>query len=225
MWTFMLVIVYFVLATTISAHGCLLYSKQHAFISEERHEYIRRDIEESNPEAETCRTDVHKDSAKWQGQRKQGNIEQRAGFWGYAMQIIYQTCAGAVLLTDIVFWCVIVPFLSNGHLRLSMFMGCMHSLNLVFLLIDTALNNLQFPWFRMAYFIIWSCTYVILQWILHACGLSWWPYPFLELDTPWAPLWYIIMALIHIPCYGLYALVVKAKNMLFSRWFPHAFIK
>lgn len=89
-----------------------------------------------------------------------------------------------------------------------------------------------FPWFRAAYFVIWSCVYVTVQWILHACGMSWygqftpspffffffchfqsvkyflssdvlveelfnlswfsprWPYPFLDLDTPWAPLWY-----------------------------------
>lgn len=31
-----------------------------------------------------------------------------------------QTCGGAVILTDIVFWCIIVPFLSNSHLGLNM---------------------------------------------------------------------------------------------------------
>lgn len=34
--------------------------------------------------------------------------------------ILLQTCGGAVILTDIVFWCVIVPFLSNTHLGLNM---------------------------------------------------------------------------------------------------------
>ncbi|KAH8517166.1 hypothetical protein H0E87_005204 [Populus deltoides] len=67
-------------------------------------------------------------------------------------------------------------------------MGCMHSLNAVFLLLDTALNSLPFPWFRLAYFVQWSCLYVIFQWVIHACGFTWWPYPFLELNTPWAPL-------------------------------------
>lgn len=81
-------------------------------------------------------------------------------------------------------------------------MGCMHTLNAVFLLVDTFLNNLvmcksimclllcfhmhaslnyisfqKFPWFRMAYFVLWSCIYVIFQWILHACGFTWWGYP------------------------------------------------
>lgn len=31
-----------------------------------------------------------------------------------------------------------------------------------------------FPWFRMAYFVLWSSIYVAFQWILHACGFSWW---------------------------------------------------
>lgn len=33
---------------------------------------------------------------------------------------VLQTSAGAVVLTDIVFWIVIVPFLSNTHLGLNM---------------------------------------------------------------------------------------------------------
>ena len=31
-----------------------------------------------------------------------------------------QTCAGAVILTDVVFWSIIVPLLSNSHLRLNL---------------------------------------------------------------------------------------------------------
>ncbi|THU55943.1 hypothetical protein C4D60_Mb11t11970 [Musa balbisiana] len=130
-----------------------------------------------------------------------------------------QTSAGAVALTDIVFWGLLVPFLSVEHFKLDLLMGCMHSLNFVFLLLDTALNSLPFPWFRMAYFVLWSCIYVIFQWILHACGFSWWPYRFLELSTPWAPLWYFCLALLHVPCYGLYSLLVTAKNTLFPKFF------
>ncbi|KAF9669218.1 hypothetical protein SADUNF_Sadunf14G0085000 [Salix dunnii] len=136
-----------------------------------------------------------------------------------------QTCAGAVVLTDIVFWCLIVPFLSNTHLGLNALMGCIHSLNAVFLVLETVLNNLPFPWFRIAYFVQWSCLYAIFQWIIHACGFTWWPYSFLELNTPWAPLWYFLVAVIHIPCYGIYALIFKAKNTFFPRLFPRAFVR
>ncbi|KAF5177115.1 transmembrane protein [Thalictrum thalictroides] len=153
-------------------------------------------------------------------ENEEDNVKERAGFWGYLMLIVYQTCAGAVMLTDIVFWGLLLPFQSEGQFVLTLLIGCMHGVNLLFLLLDTALNNLPFPWFRMAYFVFWSCTYIIFQWTLHARGISWWPYAFLELSTPWAPVWYLAIALIHIPCYGFYVLVVKLKISLFSKLFP-----
>ncbi|KAJ6390323.1 hypothetical protein OIU77_024527 [Salix suchowensis] len=118
-WTFMLIMIYFALGTVM------------------------------DEEEDGTATSITYKEKKSEGTIKSGThcaeeaIRERAGFWGYLMQIIYQTCAGAVILTDIIFWCVIVPFLSNSHLGLNALMGCMHSLNAVFLLIDTALNSLR----------------------------------------------------------------------------------
>ncbi|KAF3436590.1 hypothetical protein FNV43_RR23682 [Rhamnella rubrinervis] len=189
-WTFALVIVYFALGTIVSAYGCWLSSNKSPPENGARTEFLRRDFEEV------------KGTIRLQSHHAQEAIQERAGFWGYFMLIAFQTSAGAVILTDVVFWCIIVPFISNSHLGLNLLMGCMHTLNAAFLLLDTALNSLPFPWFRLAYFVIWSCAYVIFQWVIHACGSSWWPYPFLELNTPWAPLWYFCLALVHIPCQG-----------------------
>ncbi|KAJ6338650.1 hypothetical protein OIU76_008170 [Salix suchowensis] len=143
-WTFMLIMIYFALGTVMSAYGCWVSFKQPA-VSEhgEKSVFLKRDEEEDG----TATSITYKEK-KSEGTIKLGihcaeeAIRERAGFWGYLMQIIYQTCAGAVILTDIIFWCVIVPFLSNSHLGLNALMGCMHSLNAVFLLIDTALNSL-----------------------------------------------------------------------------------
>ncbi|XP_058083343.1 uncharacterized protein LOC131231229 isoform X1 [Magnolia sinica] len=222
-WTFTLVIVYFALGTVISAHGCWMYSN-HLMENEESGGFLKTDSESKSTTA-TFRTNKIRGTIKVQSRHQQEEIERRAGFWGYLMQSIYQTCAGAAMLTDIVFWGLIVPFLSIEHFSLNMLMGCMHVLNALFLLLDTALNSMPFPWFRLAYFVLWSCLYVIFQWVLHACGFTWWPYPFLELSTPWAPLWYFCLALVHIPCYGFYAIIVKLKNSTFPRLFPHAYIK
>ncbi|TYI69392.1 hypothetical protein E1A91_D08G152300v1 [Gossypium mustelinum] len=217
-WTFALVMVYFGLGTVISAYGCWVCLNTPLPENGARAEFLKSDVEESRTEnSVTYKENNVRDKFRLQS--------QRAGFWGYLMQTIYQTCAGAVILTDIVFWCVIVPFLSNSHLGLNTLMGCMHTLNAVFLILDTLLNSLPFPWFRLAYFVQWSCLYVVFQWVLHACGFTWWPYPFLELNTPWAPLWYFALALVHIPCYGMYALIVKAKNSILPRLFPHAFVR
>ncbi|PNX62801.1 hypothetical protein L195_g053172, partial [Trifolium pratense] len=64
----------------------------------------------------------------------------------------------------------------------------MHSVNAVLLLGETSLNCMSFPVFRFAYFILWTVTFVIFQWIIHAAVSLWWPYPFLDLSSPYAPL-------------------------------------
>lgn len=202
-WTFTLVDIYFVIGTIISAHGCWMQLKRGSLVDEEANRFLRREVQENNHVQEVN--------------------EKRPGFWGYAMQIVYQTSAGAAILTDIVFWGLLVP--TSGDFTIDGIMVCMHSLNAIFLLCDTLLNSLPFPWFRMSYFVFWSCAFVVFQWILHICGFTWWPYPFLELATPWAPAWYIAMAVVHVPCYFLYWLLVKAKNSFFPKWFPHAYIK
>ncbi|KAH0663980.1 hypothetical protein KY290_029874 [Solanum tuberosum] len=198
-WTFALVGIYFALGTFISARGCWLYT--------------------TNPLSQRGETDKFLRTAA-----EQNTSEQRLGLLENLMLIIYQISAGAVMLTDIVFWCLLLPFMTGENFKLTLLIGLMHSVNAIFLLLDSVLSNLQFTWFGITYFILWSCSYIVFQWSLHVCCLSWWPYPFLELNTPWAPLWYFGMALVHIPCYGLYALLIKAKDQIFSRLFPQAFL-
>lgn len=142
-----------------------------------------------------------------------------AGVWGYIIQILFQTCAGAAMLTDLVFWLVIYPFMTSKDFRLDIFTVGMHSVNAVLLLGETSLNCMSFPVFRFAYFILWTATFVIFQWIVHAVVSLWWPYPFLDLSSPYAPLWYLAVGIMHIPCYGFFALIVKLKHLWLSRLF------
>ncbi|XP_057790396.1 uncharacterized protein LOC131007259 [Salvia miltiorrhiza] len=153
------------------------------------------------------------------------DMEEKLGFLENLLQIIYQTSAGAVMLTDIVFWCLLLPFMSGENFKLTLLIGCMHSVNAVFLIIESAVNRMPFTWFGLIYFVLWSCSYVVFQWAIHACCVKWWPYPFLDLSTPWAPLWYLALALVHIPCYGLYVLLTKAKHAVFSTWFTRSFVR
>ncbi|THG18748.1 hypothetical protein TEA_012451 [Camellia sinensis var. sinensis] len=99
----------------------------------------------------------------------------------------------AVILTDCVFWIIIVPILELKDYNLNFLIISMHTTNAVFLLGDTALNSLRFPWFRISYFILWTSFYVVFQWIVHASVSLWWPYPFLDLSSPFSPLWYVII--------------------------------
>ncbi|XP_047981933.1 uncharacterized protein LOC125223028 [Salvia hispanica] len=180
-WTFVLVLVYFGIATLISIQGCMKPGEKES--------------------------------------------DEKLGFLEHLMQIIYQTSAGASMITDIVFWCLLLPFMLGESFQLTLLIGSMHSVNAVFLILESALNRMPFTWFGLIYFILWSCSYVVFQWAIHACCVKWWPYPFLDLSTPWAPLWYLALALVHVPFYGLYVWLTKAKHKAFSTWFPNAFMR
>ncbi|OEL19920.1 hypothetical protein BAE44_0019062 [Dichanthelium oligosanthes] len=121
--------------------------------------------------------------------------QEIAGFWGYLFQIMFQILIGT------------------------------HSINVVFLVGDAALNKLHFPWFRIAYFLLWTGIFVNVQWIIHANVSTWWPYPFLDLTFPEAPIWYLVVALLHFPCYALFILVLRLKHSVLESWFPQTYVK
>ncbi|KAH1259127.1 hypothetical protein GmHk_03G008674 [Glycine max] len=165
-WTFILVTIYFALGTIVSAYGCWRFFNKPVIHNGAKAEFLRRDVEE------TISTNLIT-SNKLESRYVEEDFQQRAGFWGFVMQTIYQ----------------------------------------------------PFPWFRVSYFVLWSCGYVIFQWVIHAFGFKWWPYPFLELNNKWAPIWYLCLAVIHAPCHMACIIwIVRAKNTILPRLFPRAFL-
>nr|XP_029124385.1 uncharacterized protein LOC105058816 [Elaeis guineensis] len=220
-WTFVLVTVYFGLGSLLSVYGCHQYLNK---VGADKPDPERPDAERGTFMAPTIEENPNMHGAvKISGFHEEDNTREIAGFWGYVFQIIYQTNAGAVMLTDCVFWLIIFPFLAIKDYNLNFLLIGMHSVNAVFLLADTALNSSRFPWFRIAYFLLWTAIYVIFQWVVHACISIWWPYPFLDLSSPHAPIWYFVVALMHIPCYAVFPLIIKLKHILLSRWFPRSY--
>ncbi|KAL2515325.1 hypothetical protein Fot_29296 [Forsythia ovata] len=219
-WTFTLITIYFGLGSLLSINGCYQYHKmggdkfdnEHLDAEHGSHRYSAS-ARNSNPSSNTKGIDLNQEHP----------VRQIAGFWGYIFQIIFQMNAGAVILTDTVFWLIIVPFLAIKDYNLNFLIINMHSINAVFLIGDTALNCLRFPWFRIGYFFLWTSVYVVVQWIVHACIPLWWAYPFLDLSSPFSPLWYSTVALMHIPCYGIFVLIMKMKHYLLSKWFPQSY--
>ncbi|KAK8536979.1 hypothetical protein V6N13_041933 [Hibiscus sabdariffa] len=220
-WTFTLITIYFGLGSLLSMHGCYQYQKR---VSGDKVDNVELDAEQGNDASAASGETSNTGEKNVNPEPPEGHfVRQRAGPWGYVFQIIFQMNAGAVLLTDCVFWFIIVPFLAIKDYNLSVLAINMHTINAVFLLGDTALNCLRFPCFRIAYFFLWTVIYVIFQWLVHACVNIWWPYPFLDLSSSYAPLWYFSVALMHFPCYGAFALVIKLKHRVFSRWFPESY--
>ncbi|KAK9050935.1 hypothetical protein SSX86_027560 [Deinandra increscens subsp. villosa] len=208
-WTFVLVTFYFGLASSLSIYGCYQYWKKaddnninHVGIDAKRAASAAPLIEESlvpqhMPMKSNNIGEIH--------------AHKKAGKWAYFCQIVFQICAGAVGLTDSVFWFIIYPFLTPATYKLTYLNISLHSVNMIFLLIDVILNRLRFPFFRIAYFVLWTCIFVIFQWILHACVSIRWPYIFLDLSSPYAPIWYLGVGLILLPAFGIFALIVKSE--------------
>ncbi|GAA0168690.1 hypothetical protein LIER_23351 [Lithospermum erythrorhizon] len=238
-WTFALITIYFALGSVLSMYGCFQYHNKVGGLGIQTENFdeengahgaskiIGSQRFDSEHGAYAVSTRMQQDDAGNSTGKSLGPIEepprQIAGFWGYIFQIIFQMNAGAVMLTDCIFWFILVPFLALRDYNLNFLIINMHSINAVFLLGETALNSLRFPWFRIAYFFLWTSVYVIFQWVVHACISIWWPYPFLDLENSFSPIWYLSVGLMHIPCYGLFVLIIKAKHTLMLKYFPHTY--
>ncbi|KAL1539349.1 hypothetical protein AAHA92_27978 [Salvia divinorum] len=202
-WTFTLVTIYFGIASSLSILGCLRCcitretKGDHSIVADAEHGLFV-------PPPDTTKTSSN-DS--------HNPTPVTPSITEYAFQIIFQICAGAVMLTDSVYWLV----LYSKEDDITFLVVCMHSMNAVFLLGDTILNALSFPFFRIAYFALWTCVFVIFQWIIHACVSMSWPYTFLDLSSPYAPLWYLGVGLMQIPLYGIFSLIFKIKQRYLSR--------
>ncbi|XP_038885240.1 uncharacterized protein LOC120075696 isoform X2 [Benincasa hispida] len=198
-WTFTLVTLYFGLATSFSIYGCCRKcndsgsSTEHTNLDAERGSYVPPTLGVESPDVAN--------TAKSLNSHEYFHTRKAAGVGGYAFQIIFQISAGAVILTDIVFWFILYPYLLSRSRGLSF----------------------RYPFFRIGYFVLWTGIFVIFQWILHACVSMPWPYPFLDLSPPSAPLWYAGVGLMNVPCFGVFALVIKMKQSLLPKLFPRSF--
>lgn len=211
-WTFALITFYFGFGILLSVYGCYQNYKISTDVLNVQPTGI--DAEEGYRQPLTGKAANH---------NKRCHVSQAAGVSSYLFQVIFQISGGAVMLTDCVYWTIIFPFLTIKDYNLSFMTVNLHTLNALLLLGDTVLNSLRFPWFRISYFILWTSAYVIFQWALHASISTWWPYPFLDLSSTNAPLSYLFLALMHLPCYGIFALIVKSKHNLLSKWFPNSY--
>ncbi|EFJ11407.1 hypothetical protein SELMODRAFT_126260 [Selaginella moellendorffii] len=172
-WTFTLTVVYFALASLVSGKG-MFCNRGRETDTAQSVSLLKGSPEEagvSSPRASTAPE------------------ETNAGCLGYLLQILFQISAPAVLLTDAMFWLVLVPLVIPSGFRNNFLNINVHGINALFILTEFMVNTMPFPWFRCAYFTLWSVAYTLFLWIMHATGVSWWPYPFLDITTASAPIW------------------------------------
>ncbi|XP_057774562.1 uncharacterized protein LOC130993623 isoform X6 [Salvia miltiorrhiza] len=192
-WTFTLVTFYFGLGSSLSIHGSLRCRHE---VEPDRDSYISTSAEHGS--YVPPQLGEHEDmpsQTRSSNCRDEPNCRTAASIFGYILQIVFQMSAGAVMLTDSVFWLVLYPSLIARGYRLSF----------------------RFPFFRMAYFVLWTCMFVLFQWIIHVCVSIRWPYPFMDLSSPYAPLWYLGIGLLAFLCYGICFFIFRVKQCYLSR--------
>jgi hypothetical protein len=146
-------------------------------------------------------------------------MEEEASLEGYITQCVFQAVYPAAILTDLVYWGLLIPVFLPAGLHHGFVDLNMHAVNLVLLTIEFALNSLRFPWFRLSYFILWSSAYCFLQWTVHTTGITnWWPYPFMNVDSPYAPAWYSAIIFFHAICAVICLLLALVKLSIWYRF-------
>lgn len=216
-WTFALLILYFALA---SRQSLLHFLEERSFLEVNRIRPPKRSAEDRELLDEDREASEEKLTVP-ELPFARGSEEKReaAGVEGYFTQCVFQALLPAVLLTDIVYWCLLVPFVLPPEFHHSFIDLNMHAANIVLLLIEFSLNSLRFPWFRISYLIFWSAAYSTFQWTLYTTGISHhWPYPFMNVDTPYAPAWYLFIIVFHGICYAICLLLALAKQSVWSRY-------
>ncbi|KAL4307280.1 hypothetical protein AHAS_Ahas16G0262500 [Arachis hypogaea] len=187
-WTFTSVTIYFACGCVLSVYGCYQYKTSTFSTSNVNFARIDVDQERNMPfmHHEVANLSRMEDHADTLVEMHRGSVTATLSC---LFRVLFQMNAGAVMLTDCVYWFIIFPFLTLKDYDWNFMTVNMHTLNVILLLGDTALNCLQVPWTGMSFFVLWTGAFVIFQWIIHACVPIWWPYPFLDLSLPLAPLW------------------------------------
>ncbi|KAG8384844.1 hypothetical protein BUALT_Bualt04G0160600 [Buddleja alternifolia] len=108
-WTFTLVTIYFGLGSLLSIHGCFHHlrsnssNKFHASEDSEQGLYVPLKNGGNKTGVKLLESLDH--PGKF-------HILVTSRFWGYLFQVLFQMTAGAVTITDLVYWCLIFPFIT-----------------------------------------------------------------------------------------------------------------
>ncbi|OQS05405.1 hypothetical protein THRCLA_20632 [Thraustotheca clavata] len=155
-------------------------------------------------------------------------------YWLWALFDIENISRHRKLLLDVVFsnsilvacvvWLILYPLAQKAHsidVLLNWRSYIQHGINVPLL-------GIEFFWFEsepvlpmsnsgIAIIALFSISYAIAACIFHyAFKTGYWPYPFLELDTPYAPLWYALLLILHFIAFGFVKVISIVRHRRFK---------
>ncbi|KDO18517.1 hypothetical protein SPRG_16122 [Saprolegnia parasitica CBS 223.65] len=116
---------------------------------------------------------------------------------GAALNGLFDICFANSLLVIVVYW----GLLYNPNMRWYSYIQ--HGGNTLLFLIEFALNGFLTQRTSVVFIALFPAMYAIFIWISNVTWLNgWWPYSFLAMSSPVAPLWYIAVFVGHFVMYG-----------------------
>lgn len=110
------------------------------------------------------------------------------------LELVLDVCLATSILISTIVWTILYPYAVKLHRPetvLNPVSYCQHALNVVVLQIDFFCTQHRVSLRALPLIIAWPSVYTVFTWIVHgAIAQGFWPYPFLEVNTPYAPLWY-----------------------------------
>ncbi|GMF18411.1 unnamed protein product [Phytophthora lilii] len=132
------------------------------------------------------------------------------------LELLLDVCLAASLLICVVVWTVLYPYaVKTGHPEriLNGVSYCQHGVNVLLLQIDFFASRHLVSRDALPLVMGWPALYAVFAWIVHGTvAKGFWPYPFLQLDTPWAPFWYGGLLAAHILALMLVMMLSKIKH-------------
>jgi len=126
-------------------------------------------------------------------------------FFVVTMWVMFEVCATMVFLVDIVVWTLLLPSLGEedrGKLLLNFSSYNVHGTNAVFMLVELLLNRFEFVFSHVLFVVGWALLYACWAWIyFDISGV--WIYFFVNTAQKTAPLWYLLLLVMHVLFFSL----------------------
>jgi hypothetical protein len=143
-------------------------------------------------------------------------VMRESGLHWIDLELLLDVCLAASLLISVVVWTVLYPYaVRTGHPEkiLNGVSYCQHGVNVLLLQIDFFATRHLVSRDALPLIMGWPSVYAVFAWIVHGTvAKGFWPYPFLDLDTPWAPFWYGGLLAAHVLALLLMLILSKVKH-------------
>ncbi|CAH0484300.1 unnamed protein product [Peronospora farinosa] len=143
-------------------------------------------------------------------------VMRDSGLHWIDLELLLDVCLAASLLICVVVWTILYPYaVKTGHPEkiLNGVSYCQHGVNVLLLQLDFLATRHLVSKDALPLIMGWPSVYAVFAWIVHGTvAKGFWPYPFLEVNTPWAPLWYGGLLAAHIMALILVMLLSKVKQ-------------